>query len=128
MLMLSAVGTSPNPVHHTQKRATARLLVCLFVKFLSRKSPHNSKTACQEFGASLLLYCFELGPTTNGLRCAYPAIHHDLQPQPPPLREVLVVNFTFCGDFCGDFHYKSKSPQVLVVVFTIGLNHHKYLW
>jgi len=45
-----------------------------------------------------------------------------------PLREVLVVNFTFCGDFCGDFHYKSKSPQVLVVVFTIGINHHKYLW
>ena len=44
------------------------------------------------------------------------------------LREVLVVNFTFCGDFCGDFHYKSKSPQVLVVVFTIGLNHHNYLW
>jgi len=47
---------------------------------------------------------------------------------PNALREVLVVNFTFCGDFCGDFHYKSKSPQVLVVVFTIGLNHHKYLW
>jgi len=32
------------------------------------------------------------------------------------LREVLVVNFTFCGDFCSDFHYKSKSPQVLVVI------------
>jgi len=46
----------------------------------------------------------------------------------PALREVLVVNFTFCGDFCGDFHYKLKSPQVLVAVFTIGLNHHKFLW
>jgi len=33
------------------------LVIGLFVKFLSRKSPCNSKTACQEFGISLLLYC-----------------------------------------------------------------------
>ena len=33
-----------------------------------------------------------------------------------------------CGDFCGGFHHKSKSPQILVVVFTPSPNHHKYLW
>jgi len=56
-------------------------------------------------------------PTEDGVKLVYIS-----------LREVLVVNFTFCGDFCGDFHYKSKSPQVLVAVFTTGLNHHKFLW
>jgi hypothetical protein len=33
------------------------------------------------------------------------------------LREVHVVKFTFCGDFCGDFHHKSKTPYRLVAVF-----------
>ena len=29
----------------------------------------------------------------------------------------LVVIFTWCGDFCGVLHHKSKSPQKLVVIF-----------
>ena len=29
----------------------------------------------------------------------------------------LVVIFTRCGDFCGVLHHKSKSPQILVVIF-----------
>ena len=44
------------------------------------------------------------------------------------LRKVYVVIFTACGDFCGGFHHKSKSPHILVVVFTTSPNHHKYLW
>jgi len=31
------------------------------------------------------------------------------------------VIFTACGDFCGSFHHKSKSPQILVVIlFKVG--------
>ena len=44
------------------------------------------------------------------------------------LREVHVVFFTTCGNICGVFHHKSKSPQVLVVFFATSPNHHKYLW
>ena len=40
----------------------------------------------------------------------------------------LGTDKSICDDFCGDFHHKSRSPQVLVVIFTIGPNHHKYLW
>ena len=36
----------------------------------------------------------------------------------PTLRKVHVVIFTPCGDFCGGFHHKCKSPQILVAVFT----------
>ena len=37
------------------------------------------------------------------------------------LREVHVVFFTTCGNICGVFHHKSKSPQVLVVIlFMVG--------
>src|SRR5258706_13041931 len=45
-----------------------------------------------------------------------------------PLRKVYVVIFTACGDFCGGFHHKSKSPHILVVVFATSPNHHKYFW
>ena len=44
------------------------------------------------------------------------------------LRKVHVVIFTPCGDFCGGFHHKCKSPHVLVVVFATRANHHKYMW
>ena len=44
------------------------------------------------------------------------------------LRKVHVVIFTPCGDFCGGFHHKCKSPHVLVVVFATRANHHMYLW
>ena len=44
------------------------------------------------------------------------------------LKEVYLVIFTACGDFCGGFHHKSKSPHILVAVFATSPNHHKYLW
>jgi len=57
MLMLSAVGTSLIQCVIRKQWASARFLVYLFVEFLGRKSPCDSKTGCQEFGVSLLLYC-----------------------------------------------------------------------
>ena len=44
------------------------------------------------------------------------------------LRKAYVVIFTACGDICGGFHHKSKSPHMLVAVFATSPNHHKYLW
>ena len=37
-----------------------------------------------------------------------------------PLREVHVVFFTTCGNICGVFHHKSKSPQVQITTSTCG--------
>ena len=43
------------------------------------------------------------------------------------LIKAYVVNFTACGNFCGGFYHKSKSPHILVAVFATSPNHHKYL-
>ena len=32
-----------------------------------------------------------------------------------------------CGDFCGGFHHKSKSPQLLVAVFTTKITTYAFL-
>jgi len=41
-------------------------------------------------------------------------------PKRGSLREVHMVFFTTCGNICGVFHHKSRSPQVLVVISQLG--------
>ena len=54
-------------------------------------------------------------------------------PQGPGIQDTVK---SICGDYCGGFHHKSKSPQILVVKTAASPNHHKscggfchkYLW